>query len=53
MLYFSCIEKRAFMKKTLWTKNFTIITIGTIISCVGGVAMNLAFIDYIEQVYQF
>lgn len=30
------------MKKTLWTKNFTIITIGTIISCVGGVAMNLA-----------
>lgn len=30
------------MKKTLWTKNFTIITIGTIISCIGGVAMNLA-----------
>lgn len=30
------------MKKTLWTRNFTIITIGTIISCIGGVAMNLA-----------
>ena len=30
------------MKETLWTKNFTIITIGTIISCAGGVAMNLA-----------
>lgn len=30
------------MKKTLWTKNFTIITTGTIISCIGGVAMNLA-----------
>lgn len=30
------------MKKTLWTRNFTIITIGTIISCMGGVAMNLA-----------
>ena len=31
------------MKKTLWTRNFTIITLGTIISSIGGVAMNLAF----------
>lgn len=30
------------MKKGLWTKNFTIITIGTIISSIGGVAMNFA-----------
>ena len=29
-------------KQTLWTKNFTIITLGTIISCIGGVAMNFA-----------
>lgn len=28
-------------KKTLWTKNFTIITLGTMISSIGGVAMNL------------
>lgn len=28
-------------KKTLWTKNFTIISLGTLISAVGGVAMNL------------
>ncbi|MBR5287343.1 MAG: MFS transporter [Clostridia bacterium] len=28
-------------KKTLWTKNFTIITLGTLISAIGGVAMNL------------
>jgi len=27
--------------KTLWTKNFTIITLGTLISAIGGVAMNL------------
>lgn len=30
------------MKKTLWTKNFTIITIGTVISAIGGTAMNFA-----------
>lgn len=30
------------MKKTLWNKNFTIITLGTIISAVGGVAMSFA-----------
>ncbi len=29
-------------KPTLWTKNFTIITIGTVISAIGGVAMNFA-----------
>ena len=28
-------------KPTLWTKNFTIITLGTMISAIGGVAMNL------------
>ena len=28
-------------KPTLWTKNFTIITLGTMISARGGVAMNL------------
>lgn len=28
-------------KKTLWTKNFTIITLGTLVSAIGGVAMNL------------
>ncbi len=28
-------------RKTLWTKNFTIITLGTLISAIGGVAMNL------------
>ncbi|MBQ2948198.1 MAG: MFS transporter [Clostridia bacterium] len=28
-------------KKSLWTRNFTIITLGTMISAVGGVAMNL------------
>lgn len=27
--------------KTLWTKNFTIISLGTLISAIGGVAMNL------------
>ena len=27
--------------KTLWTKNFSIITLGTLISAIGGVAMNL------------
>ncbi len=31
------------MKSTLWTKNFTVITVGTIISAIGGVAMNFAF----------
>ena len=30
------------MKNTLWTKNFTIITLGTVISAVGGVAMGFA-----------
>ena len=30
------------MKKTLWTKNFTIITLGTVISAIGGVAMGFA-----------
>ena len=30
------------MKPTLWTKNFIIITLGTLISAIGGVAMQLA-----------
>ena len=30
------------MKRTLWTKSFTIITLGTLISAIGGVAMQLA-----------
>ena len=30
------------MKNTLWTKNFTIITLGIVISAVGGVAMGFA-----------
>lgn len=30
------------MKQTLWTKNFTIITLGTIISAIGGTAMSFA-----------
>ena len=30
------------MKKTLWTRNFTIITLGTVISAVGGTAMGFA-----------
>ena len=30
------------MKQTLWTRNFTIITLGTLISAIGGVAMGLA-----------
>lgn len=30
------------MKQTLWTRNFTIITLGTVISAIGGVAMNFA-----------
>lgn len=30
------------MKQTLWTKNFTIITVGTIISAIGGTAMSFA-----------
>lgn len=30
------------MKQTLWTKNFTIITLGTVISAIGGVAMGFA-----------
>lgn len=30
------------MQKTLWTKNFTIITLGTLISSIGGVAMSFA-----------
>lgn len=29
-------------KKTLWTRNFTIITLGTVVSAIGGTAMNLA-----------
>ena len=29
-------------RKTLWTKDFTIITLGTVISAIGGTAMNLA-----------
>lgn len=31
------------MKKTLWSRDFTIITMGTLISAIGGVAMNFAF----------
>lgn len=31
------------MKSTLWTKNFTIITLGTIISAIGDVAMSFTF----------
>lgn len=31
------------MKKTLWSHDFTIITLGTLISAIGGVAMNFAF----------
>ena len=30
------------MRKTLWSKNFTIITVGTVISAMGGVAMGFA-----------
>ena len=30
------------MKHTLWTFDFTIITLGTIISAIGSVAMNFA-----------
>lgn len=30
------------MKKTLWTRNFTILTLGTIISAIGGTAMSFA-----------
>ena len=30
------------MKKTLWTKDFTLITVGTIISAIGGTAMGFA-----------
>lgn len=30
-------------KSTLWTPNFTIITLGTIISAIGGVAVNFSF----------
>lgn len=30
------------MKETLWTRDFTIITIGTIISAIGGTAMQFA-----------
>ncbi len=30
------------MKKTLWTRDFTIIILGTIISAIGGVALNFA-----------
>lgn len=30
------------MKKTLWTKDFTLITIGTVISAIGGTAMGFA-----------
>ena len=30
------------MKQTLWTKNFTIITLGTVVSYIGGVAMSFA-----------
>ena len=29
-------------KPTLWNKNFTLITFGTIVSCLGSVAMNIA-----------
>lgn len=31
------------MKKTLWTHDFSIITIGTLVSAIGGTAMNFAF----------
>ena len=30
------------MSRTLWTRNFTIITLGTVISAIGGVAMGFA-----------
>ena len=30
------------MSRTLWTRNFTIITLGTVISAIGGVAMSFA-----------
>lgn len=30
------------MRKTLWSKHFTIITVGTVISAMGGVAMGFA-----------
>ena len=30
------------MRQTLWTRNFTIITLGTVISAIGGVAMSFA-----------
>ena len=30
------------MRQTLWTKNFTIITLGTVIIAIGGVAMSFA-----------
>lgn len=30
------------MKKTLWTKNFTILTLGTVVSAIGGTAMSFA-----------
>ena len=29
------------MQKTLWTKNFTTITLGTIVSSIGSTALNL------------
>ncbi len=30
------------LKQTLWTKNFTIITLGTVVSAIGSVSMNFA-----------
>ena len=30
------------MPRTLWTRNFTIITLGTVISAIGGVAISFA-----------
>jgi MFS family permease len=35
-------ERNLGKKPTLWTKNFTIITLGTVISATGGTAMNMA-----------
>lgn len=52
------MEKRRYQgRNPLWTKNFTIITIGTVVSMIGtaiaGFATGLLILDYTESVFLF
>lgn len=53
----TCLIKGKMLEKKLWTKNFTIITVGSVISMIGnslaGFATGLLVLDYTESTFLY